>query len=246
MSNFSIASILNLPVTSQAPSSTKTEETFNHQHTQALAIMLEQQAAVMAMALDQGSSHTDQVDLNQNVKKKRGRKKGSKNRPKDVIMKEKLKRSKSENDSTILTAPNLPVEETCENEFLCAWCKKLFSSAMGRMRHSIHCNWNPERINKLKAKRKKSREEVSKPAPPKSCRLNSTSVPPSSFVTKTTPLYENGRLIGEKVMSLKRSISEPNHYAPIKADCVKTELVEEDHICRELLPNVHVKSEPLN
>ena len=100
--------------------------------------------------------------------------------------------------------------------------------------------------SELKAKRKKSREEVSKPAPPKSCRLNSTSVPPSSFVTKTTPLYENGRLIGEKVMSLKRSISEPNHYAPIKADCVKTELVEEDHICRELLPNVHVKSEPLN
>merc|ERR1712187_888073 len=114
-------------------------------------------------------------------------------------MKEKLKRSKSENDTVQVayTAPNLPVEETCENEFLCAWCKKLFSSAMGLMRHSIHCNWNPERINKLKAKRKKSREEVSKPAPPKSCRLNSTSVPPSSFVTKTTPLYENGRLIGE-------------------------------------------------
>ena len=134
MSNFSIASILNLPVTPPAPISTKTEDTFNHQQTQALAIMLQQQAAVMAMALDQGSSHTDQVDLNQNVKKKRGRKKGSKNRPKDVIMKEKLKRSKSENgnklniykrdlfnqtidsDSTILTAPNLPVEETCENE----------------------------------------------------------------------------------------------------------------------------------
>ena len=38
-----------------------------------------------------------EVDLNQNPKKKRGRKKGSKNRPKDVIMKEKLKRSKSEN-----------------------------------------------------------------------------------------------------------------------------------------------------
>ena len=38
-----------------------------------------------------------EVDLNQNLKKKRGRKKGSKNRPKDVIMKEKLKRSKSEN-----------------------------------------------------------------------------------------------------------------------------------------------------
>ena len=101
MSNFSIASILNLPVTSQAPSSTKTEETFNHQHTQALAIMLEQQAAVMAMALDQGSSHTDQVDLNQNVKKKRGRKKGSKNGPKDVIMKETLERSKSGNGNTL-------------------------------------------------------------------------------------------------------------------------------------------------
>ena len=101
--------------------------------------------------------------------------------------------------------------------------------------------------SELKAKRKKSREEVSKPTPPKSCRINSTSVPPSSFnhMTKTTPLYENGRLIGEKVVSLKRSISEPNHYAPIKADCIKTELVEEDHICRELLPNVHVKSEPL-
>jgi len=252
MSNFSIASILNLPTqTTNSPSPVVTNTTADYA---SLAIMLEQQAVVMA-AFDRATAaaavaaNTDQVDVNQNLKKKRGRKKGSKNRPKDVIMKEKLKRSKSENDSTILSAPNLPKEETCENEFLCAWCKKLFSSAMGRMRHSIHCNWNPERINKLKAKRKKSREEVSKCTPPKTCRLSDAAVPQSSSDNfKSTPLYENGRLIGEKVMPLKRSISEPNHHytvPDVKVD-IKIEQIEEDSVYRELLPNVHVKSEPLN
>jgi len=231
MSNFSIASILNLP--------SKKDDITD------MAYLLQQQAAVMT-ALDRNTPQSfpdmapTEVDLNQNLKKKRGRKKGSKNRPKDVIMKEKLKRSKSENDTVQVayTAPNLPLEETCENEFLCAWCKKLFSSAMGRMRHSIHCNWNPERINKLKAKRKKSREDICK-TPSKSSRLDSTHVPPPS-VTKV-PLFENGRKFGEKVVPLKRSISEP----PIKSE-IKTEPISaESDDFGQLLPNVHVKSEPL-
>ena len=50
-------------------------------------------------------------------------------------------------DATNVEAPNIPSEETCANEYLCAWCKKLFSSPVGRMRHSMHCNWNPDRIN---------------------------------------------------------------------------------------------------
>lgn len=107
MSNFSIASILNLPTpqTTNSPSSHPVVTNTTADSYASLAIMLEQQAAVMA-AYDRATAaaaavatatDTDQVDVNQNLKKKRGRKKGSKNRPKDVIMKEKLKRSKSEN-----------------------------------------------------------------------------------------------------------------------------------------------------
>ena len=103
------------------------------------------------------------IDQNQN-KKKRGRKKGSKNRPKEIIEAEKqIKRRKSDSDGpkmilarkksidpaeAMSEAPNLPTNgETCENEFLCGWCKKLFASPVGRMRHSMHCNWNPDRIS---------------------------------------------------------------------------------------------------
>lgn len=106
MSNFSIASILNLPTpqTTNSPSSHPVVTNTTADSYASLAIMLEQQAAVMA-AYDRATAaaaaatatDTDQVDVNQNLKRKRGRKKGSKNRPKDVIMKEKLKRSKSEN-----------------------------------------------------------------------------------------------------------------------------------------------------
>ena len=119
---------------------------------------------------------------------------------------------------------------------------------MGRMRHSIHCNWNPERINsklqlvfgqgltdflELKAKRKKSREEICK-TPSKTSRLDPTHVP-----VATVPLFENGRHFGEKVVPLKRSVSEP----PVKTE-IKTELPDSDDF-GQLLPNVHVKSEPL-
>ena len=106
MSNFSIASILNLPTpqTTNSPSSHPVVTNTTADSYASLAIMLEQQAAVMvaydratAAAAAATATDTDQVDVNQNLKKKRGRKKGSKNRPKDVIMKEKLKRSKSEN-----------------------------------------------------------------------------------------------------------------------------------------------------
>ena len=103
------------------------------------------------------------IDQNQN-KKKRGRKKGSKNRPKEIIEAEKqIKRRKSDSEGpkmmlarkksidpaeAMSEAPNLPTNgETCENEFLCGWCKKLFASPVGRMRHSMHCNWNPDRIS---------------------------------------------------------------------------------------------------
>ena len=59
-------------------------------------------------------------------------------------------------------------------------------------------------------------------------------------VTKV-PLFENGRLFGEKVVPLKRSISEP----PVKTE-IKTEpdLADSEDF-GQLLPNVHVKSEPL-
>ena len=103
------------------------------------------------------------IDQNQN-KKKRGRKKGSKNRPKEIIEAEKqIKRRKSDSEGpkmmlarkksidpaeAMSEAPNLPTNgETTENEFLCGWCKKLFASPVGRMRHSMHCNWNPDRIS---------------------------------------------------------------------------------------------------
>lgn len=49
-------------------------------------------------------------------------------------------------------------------------------------------------------------------------------------------------------MPLRRSISEPNHHyagPDVKVD-IKIEQIEEENVCRELLPNVHVKSEPLN
>ena len=75
-----------------------------------------------------------------------------------------------------------------------------------------------------------------------------TNLPDLSDNFKSTPLYENGRLIGEKVMPLRRSISEPNHHyagPDVKVD-IKIEQIEEENVCRELLPNVHVKSEPLN
>lgn len=261
MSNFTIANILNLKQNAD-------NERLAEQAAQ-MAFILEQQAAMLAALQQSQLQHQIQVsneniDMNQNVeKKKRGRKKGSKNRPKEVILREKLKRSKSENDSAQvpLVAPNLPQEETCENEFLCGWCKKLFSSAMGRMRHSMHCNWNPERINKLKAKRKKSREDSVIEKANRvdgrrvKCRLKSVDVPLKTELFQSTPLYnESGTLIGQKMVPLKRSMSEPSGSSllversvpnDVKTE-VKLERIEQEDPSQvsELLPNVNVKTEP--
>jgi len=177
-------------------------------------------------------SESSMIDQNQN-KKKRGRKKGSKNRPKEIIEAEKqIKRRKSDSEGpkmmlarkksidpaeAMSEAPNLPTNgETTENEFLCGWCKKLFASPVGRMRHSMHCNWNPDRISKLKAKRKKSKEENEAPRGrstkmklsmshsfPKSSHLHEKNLlNPQSY--RSIPLFENGIQFGKKLIPNNR------------------------------------------
>lgn len=66
---------------------------------------------------------------------------------------------------TVNDAKNVPEKENSKNEFNCAWCKKFFSSPVGRLRHSWHCSWNPDKLSKLKEKRERNREYKSKRKP---------------------------------------------------------------------------------
>ena len=127
----------------------------------------------------------------------------------------------------------------------------------------LNLDQNRHFTSELKAKRKKSREDSVIEKANRvdgrrvKCRLKSVDVPHKTELFQSTPLYnESGTLIGQKVVPLKRSMSEPAGSSSVvdrsvpKLPDVKTEVKlepieqEDPSQVSELLPNVNVKSEP--
>ena len=125
--------------------------------------------------------------------------------------------------------PTAPRAETLTTKLAVA-----ASKATRRQNPPMASQPRPPKSPKVKIKYKNHIFFSNFKTPSKTSRLDPAHVP-----VATVPLFENGRHVGEKVVPLKRSISEP----PVKTE-IKTELPDSGDF-GQLLPNVHVKSEPL-